>query len=253
MTGLDPLVSAFKADSGATDVAGIDALIKYVRGQGLINNFVIYPMKSAQNAGSGSTVYSVGGLTTNDMTLVNAPTWGATGITFNGTNQYASIADFLPGGNLTILDRFTINTPQNNDDCIVRQGEGTDRSFTVLTNATLGGSLGMGRSSDGTLANLEQYLANDALFDNVNVTAVFEWIEGASRNLYADKTAVSISLVAGSVTSRFNSTAPIGLMARGIGGTLAGFLSGLQTAAAFSTATLTTTQRETITDLINAL
>ena len=252
--GFDPAVTAFATESGATDLTGLNDLVVYLKEQSLYDNFVIYPMKSAQNAGSGATVYSLGGLTTNDITLVNSPTWGSTGITFNGTTQYGSIADFLPGGNLTIFDRFTIDTPQDNDDCIVRQGEGTDRSFSALTNLSGTGSINVMRSSDGTLANLEQYVGDDTLFDNTDVTMVCEWIEGGGRNLYSNKTAVSLSLVAGSAqTSMFNSSSPISLMVRGIGGTLTGFLSGLQTAPAFCTAALTTTQRETITDLINAL
>jgi hypothetical protein len=255
MAGLDPLTVAYAAASGATSLAGIDAIIRYARAESLLNNIRLYPMKSAQNAGTGTTVYGIGSLTANNMTLVNGPTWGAGGLAFvAASSQYGSIDDFLPGGNLTIFDRFTIDLPQTNDSCIVRQGEGTDRSFSVLTNTSSGGRIALSRSSDGGFTNFEAYLGDDNLFDNIDVTAVFEWIEGGGRNLYANKTAVSLSLAAGSAqTSRYNSTAPIGMMARGLGGTLTNFLSGTKTATVFCTASLTTTQRETLTDMINAL
>src|SRR6056297_2999065 len=70
---IEPEVQAFAAESGATDLTGLNTLTRYLKQEGLYDNFVIYPMKSAQNAGSGATVYGLGGLNTNDMTLVNSP------------------------------------------------------------------------------------------------------------------------------------------------------------------------------------
>jgi len=250
---LDPLTVAYAAASGATSLAGIDAIIRYARAESLLSNIRLYPMKSAQNAGTGTTVYGIGSLTANNMTLINGPTWGAGGLAFvAASSQYGTIADFLPGGNLTIFDRFTIDLPQTNDSCIIRQGVGTDRSFSVLTNAS--GNINMTRSQNGTSSDWEVYLGNDNLFDNTDLTGVFQWIEGGGRNLYANKTAVSLSLAAGSPkTSRFNSTSVVSIMASDVSGTGVGFLSGTQTATAFCTASLTATQRETLTDMINAL
>lgn len=81
---LDPLVAAFAATTGATDLSGLDALIRYVRGEGLIANFRIFPFKAAQNAGSGATVYGIGGLTSNDVSLFSSPTWQSDGIDLDG-------------------------------------------------------------------------------------------------------------------------------------------------------------------------
>lgn len=257
-TGIDPLVAAFAAESGATDLGGLNTLISYVRAEGLINNFVIYPMKSAQNAGSGSTVYGLGGLTTNDMTLLNSPTWGSTGITFNGTNQYGEIADFLGSDTLTVFDRFTIDTPQATDSVIIRQADFglSQGSWLVTTNDTGAGNISIGRSSNGTTTSsfFEVYFGDDANFDNVDVTLVAQWVDGGGRSLWSNKTSVSLSLASGTTqTSRFNSTAPIHVMARESSGSPAGFIAGLQTAPAFLHGSVTTAQREKITDLINAL
>jgi hypothetical protein len=43
---------------------------------------VAWPMRSYQNAGTGSTVYSLGGLGRYDGTMINSPTWGYNGVAF---------------------------------------------------------------------------------------------------------------------------------------------------------------------------
>jgi len=252
--GLDPAVTAFASASGATDLTGLNNLIVYLKAQNLYDNFVIYPMKSAQNAGTGATVYSLGGLTTNNMTLVNSPTWGASGVTFNGTNQHGEIADFLGSDTLTVFDRFTINVPQDNDDEIINQWDtgANQRSWRLAQVNT--GELSLSRDPTGNFSSPEVYTMSDNPFDNTDVTAVCEWVDGGSRSAWANKASQSLSLASGSAqTSRLNSTAKIGIMASFTNGTAQRLSSGLQTASAFVHGALTTAQRETITDYINAL
>jgi hypothetical protein len=57
---------------------GIDQL-------GLWNSMVCWPLRSSQNAGSGTTAFSLGGLGQFNGTLVNAPTWGANGMVFSSS------------------------------------------------------------------------------------------------------------------------------------------------------------------------
>jgi hypothetical protein len=52
---------------------GIDRL-------GLWNSMVCWPLRRSQNAGGGTTAFSLGGLGQFNGTLVNAPTWGADGV-----------------------------------------------------------------------------------------------------------------------------------------------------------------------------
>ena len=73
---------AFINTSGATDRAAINHFVKAVKRLGLWSSMVCWPLRSSQNAGTGSTAYSLGGLGTYNGTLVNGPTWGADGITF---------------------------------------------------------------------------------------------------------------------------------------------------------------------------
>jgi hypothetical protein len=78
----DPDALAYVQASGATDIDNINAFVVGVKALGLWNSMVCWPLRSSQNAGTGSIVYSLGGLGTYNGTLVNGPTWGADGITF---------------------------------------------------------------------------------------------------------------------------------------------------------------------------
>lgn len=87
ITALDADVSAFVATTGATDTATIDALARYLKAQSLWTSCRFFPFKSAQNKGSGTTVYGLGGWTSNNIALVNGPAWGANGVAFDATDD----------------------------------------------------------------------------------------------------------------------------------------------------------------------
>jgi hypothetical protein len=89
--GYDADATAFAAASGATDVAALSAFVKGVKELGLWSNMVCWPLRSSQNAGTGTTAYSLGGLGTFNGTLTNGPTWGANGLTVSGHNQGVEI------------------------------------------------------------------------------------------------------------------------------------------------------------------
>jgi hypothetical protein len=77
----DPDALAYVQASGATDIQNINAFVVGIKALGLWNSMVCWPLRSIQNAGTGSTAYSLGGLGTYNGTLVNGPTWGADGVT----------------------------------------------------------------------------------------------------------------------------------------------------------------------------
>jgi len=89
--GYDADATAFAAASGATDVSNLSAFVKGVKELGLWSNMVCWPLRSTQNAGTGDTVYSLGGLGAFNGTRVNGPTWGADGITFSGGSPTESV------------------------------------------------------------------------------------------------------------------------------------------------------------------
>ena len=85
---------AFAAASGATDIANLSAFVEGVKSLGLWDSMVCWPLRSSQNAGTGSTAYSLGGLGTYNGTLVNGPTWGVDGLTILGSSsQSVTIGD----------------------------------------------------------------------------------------------------------------------------------------------------------------
>ena len=242
---LDPDVAAFRAASGATNVAGLNRLAVYLKGQSLWDYARFYPMKSSQNAGSGSTVYGLGGLTTNNMTLVNSPTWGSGGVTFDAdSTQYASSPDFLSDESISFWWRGSSSTAGVGVLIAQYGGVGNQRSVQMYTNS---GELQLSRSADGVSGSV----FSDGTTPSSDTLLVAEWVDGGGRSLWRNKASQSLTLTAGTAkTSRFDSNADVTIMSQPSGAAPA---SGTVVLAGFIETALTITQRETITDLINAL
>ena len=78
---------AYIGRAGITDVVAQNAINDFVLGiknLGLWSSMVSWPLRSTQNAGTGTTAYSLGGFGTFNGTLAGSPlpTWGVDGITF---------------------------------------------------------------------------------------------------------------------------------------------------------------------------
>lgn len=84
---------AYLTRASVTDLIGRAEVLWFVRGMkalGLYSNMVAWPMRSYQNRGTGSTVYSLGGLGTYNGTSYNSPTWGTSGIVNSNTSRIDS-------------------------------------------------------------------------------------------------------------------------------------------------------------------
>jgi hypothetical protein len=256
-----PETLAYVAASGATDLQPLDNLFRYVIGAGLWSNFRIYPQKSAQNSGSGSTVYGAGGLTSNNGTLIGSPTWGADGIAYNGTNQCCRISDFLSAATLTVWSRLTQgNTGLSEGQVYFSQFDtgGNQRSINFQQRPTSQSTLLLlqrGSTGVSSTAVFENYDTASNVSSTADRSYVVQWINGGGRGLWINNTAESISRTAGTdQTARLNTSVDVILAALLTSGSPALFLQATYTAAAFlEGVTPTTTQRETITNLINAL
>ena len=104
---------AFINTSGATDRAAINHFVKGVKRLGLYSSMVCWPLRSSQNAGTGSTAYSLGGLGTYNGTLVNGPTWGVDGVTFASASSQkitASLSSPAPISDKSIIANFNPTT-----------------------------------------------------------------------------------------------------------------------------------------------
>ena len=91
----DPDARSFFATAGVTDRVArgqINAFVIGIKDLGLWSNMVCWPLRSSQNAGTGTTAYSLGGLGTYNGTLVGSPSWGVDGITFtSGSSQAINV------------------------------------------------------------------------------------------------------------------------------------------------------------------
>ena len=138
--GLDADVVAFATESGATDLTGLNDLVVYLKAQSLYSDFAIYPMKSAQNAGSGSTVYSLGGLTTVDAEIAGGAPWTASGIDLNGTSHYltSSVTGSSAWTEFSAGSRISPDNASAADAAFVfvATGDVSPNRFTYLGNGT---------------------------------------------------------------------------------------------------------------------
>jgi hypothetical protein len=83
---------AYIGKVGITDVVAQNAINDFVLGiknLGLWSSIVSWPLRSTQNAGTGTTAYSLGGLQTSNGTLTGA-TWTSLGVSFSGSTQFMS-------------------------------------------------------------------------------------------------------------------------------------------------------------------
>ena len=97
LAGYDADAAAYFNRATITDATAkqqINAFVVGVKALGLWNNMVCWPLRSAQNKGSGTTAYSLGGYGIYDATLNLSPTWGADGLTFNGSS-YLSLSNTI--------------------------------------------------------------------------------------------------------------------------------------------------------------
>ena len=133
--GFDADAVAYFERAGVTDVTAksqISAFVIGIKDLGLYNSIVSWPLRSTQNAGTGTTAYSLGGLGTYDFTLNNSPSRDASGITTNGTNQWADAT--IPTSSQWSFIAILART--NNSDTEARYYWGT--YFSAQTNSLAG-------------------------------------------------------------------------------------------------------------------
>ena len=136
----DSDASSYFTTAGVTAVSARQQISRFVtgiKGLGLWSNMVCWPLRSPQNAGTGTTAYSLGGLGTYNGTLTGGPTWGADGISFDGTD------DYLPTGITAGFSQFSIFSIAKPDTTsgvmyeFSKDDVSSNREFGIL--ATLGG------------------------------------------------------------------------------------------------------------------
>jgi hypothetical protein len=69
------------------DIYSVNDFVVGLKDYSLWGNVIFWPLRANQNAGNGTTAYSLGGLGTYNGTLVNGPTWQANGVNFIRANN----------------------------------------------------------------------------------------------------------------------------------------------------------------------
>lgn len=141
----DTDASAYFTTAGVTSTAGRQQISRFVTGikdLDLWNNMVCWPLRSSQNAGTGTTAYSLGGLGTFDGTLTNGPTWGVDGVVFDGSNDYISLPSnsFGTGNSATSVWVFSKNNSTSGRQVVISAGNqnSSTNSFTIEHPNSLG-------------------------------------------------------------------------------------------------------------------
>lgn len=263
--GTDPDLAAFVAATGAADTAKTAAIIAYLKAQALWSNVRFFPFKAAQNKGSGTTVFGLGGWTSNHIALVNGPTWGAAGIAFDAVDDRATLA---ATGINALAELYTFDR-QNPAAASLAD---TAR-FGVLSLGTT--SIGLGYLYTGTPTGL---LPGDTASMGLTVNGVasrlgysdIAWSAGASTQLVtrfsASGSGMWKSKTAGTALPPYGAQNFAPSTAAASPDTVhinANYDSSIPSYATFAATTrvalllcktsLTTPQREAITDLIDAL
>jgi len=254
-SAVDADVAAFALASGATDLVAINNLVAYLKAQSLWASSRIYPLKADQNAGSGSTFYGLGGLTSNNGTLVSSPTWGPSGISFNGSSQFGRVSDFTSAASITVFCRANKTDVATGVTCYFGQFDTNNKRSIGMwqTGDEPGDPLAIARSADGGVVQREIYLGDKSGIGSDTCYSA-QWLAGAGRSLWANTTNISLTLGLGiPVTTRLDTNADWTLAC--VLGNNAGLNFGNMTAAAwvFVQSPITDDQRTSITNYINAL
>ena len=201
-SALDSATRSFVAASGATQTGAIDAWVRGLKTLGLWSNILTYPMRSGQNS-SGTTVYSLGGLST-----TNAAHSGTISVTAAGrvpaTTSDVVNTTLLPSGTngalVCVLDLVAI-------------GSEAQRILTYDQPATTNG-LGLDKAHATGFRRLGSSFTQGLGTQTTDPTMIA--VGGGTSTFFAQDaaytSAASVSLTA--------STAPLGILGRGVQGSV---------------------------------
>jgi len=148
--------AAYFTTAGITDAtakAQINAFVKGIKDLGLWNNMVCWTLRSTQNAGTGTTAYSLGGAGTYNGTLTNGPTWGSNGIFFDGVNDYISTTLTIAGANSSCGIVGTCPTSLAGGNMLRGLNSNSEYIYWLNPRTSFGGEFRFGTSNIGVSDN----------------------------------------------------------------------------------------------------
>ena len=180
ISGFDADAAAYFERAGVTDATAkgqINAFVKGVKDLGIYNNMVSWPLRSAQNAGTGTTAYSLGGLQTANATLVNNSTWTANGTPFT-TAQYANATISDPGQDITLL---LVAAGSGASIGTFPQFFGVQSPSAYIANQIILGSNGSGSNIGTTHLNSASDRATSNISSGLSSSTSFTFISGSAK------------------------------------------------------------------------
>ena len=103
---------SYGRELNSSDVTDIDNFIKGLKQLNLLQNIIVYPLRSQHNIGSGANVLSFGGIGRFDGLSINSPSWGLSGINFTAaSSQYIRIPNFLNSPVVAGLSMICVHQP----------------------------------------------------------------------------------------------------------------------------------------------
>jgi hypothetical protein len=211
----------------------INNFVKGIKSLGLWNSMVCWPLRSSQNAGSGVTAFSLGGLGQFNGTLVNAPTWGENGIRSTGSGAIPP-SIVLTGTSLSNYSARTwmaiINPFAETADNVIAITSNYSLAFTGSGQGIqMGAAAGYVRSQAGVNGNFSQLLVSPAPTKNIFSVLGTAWNAGTIQ-AYVNSSPNNASGTSGlSPMTDSNAIRLMGMNAgaaenRGLDGIMAGFL-----------------------------
>jgi hypothetical protein len=126
-------------NTGITDLTArrqINDFVVGVKALGAWSTMVCWPMRSSQNAGTGSTVYSLGGGGTFNGTMAAGATWGSEGIIFNGSTGRVSTALTSITSDHTSMSIFKQASITGNQVTLAKDDQGSNRQFNHVSDGS---------------------------------------------------------------------------------------------------------------------
>jgi hypothetical protein len=195
--GFDPDASAFFATAGVTDQTArgqINAFVLGIKNLNLYNNMACWPLRSTQNAGTGTTAYSLGGLGTFNGTLIGGSSWGTSGIVLDGTSGAMTTNYIQPNGNASFSFVGKMSTTVTRGHIAYSMDDLTNRRMNLYFSEAFS-------QKNVFEGNLSGVYTNRIAIDNT-ATQDFQCIQAShdGASFYAQANANAIQSTAGSGT-----------------------------------------------------
>jgi len=193
----DPDARTFISTAGVTDQTArgqINAFVLGIKNLGLYSSMVCWPLRSTQNAGTGTTAYSLGGLGTYNGTLIGGATWGASGIVLNGTSRAITTNYIQPNGNASFSFVGKMSVPVTSANIVYSMDDLTNRRMNLYFSEAYSSRVVFDADLSGTMGT-KIIVNNTATQDFLCVQASHD-----GTNFYAQANANTIQSASGSGT-----------------------------------------------------